>query len=552
MGPSTSAPAQASNGQSGQAPLPPQSPPFTPPHHTPPPFPSFANSTPSGYTPPASPFPPPSPVPAPVNYQMSTAPSPDPPLPPMFEFASDFPDTPETPESSPRRINAWMVVAGLVVLVLVSVGLLQWQRSRVPSGSSAGVTTRTSPSSLGLSVERVGNDLRVSWNRNDANVARAQAAILVIHDGSNPQQDILLDGNQLRNGSVLYSPVSGYVQFRLEMLGAGTQTASESVLAISGRQRAPEAAAIPPSTPAPSNVERAARRTPEPQSRVSTPPPAPVSARLSTPAPPVSTPVQPPVSNPVSALPSPTVAKQSAPPAERLREPKRIFVPPASAPGTQQVRVVMVDPPPSQRAGQTQASSPLAGNVSFAAPPPAPAPPAAVSTPEAKPQVTEAKPQVNEAKPQVAEAKPQVNESKPLISETRIQPPEVKPQAIESKPQPTQTTAPLVIAPPVAEPSTSAAYVPPRPLVQTQPALPREIRSMLFGEATVDVKVKTDPTGKVTGVEAVSKPGPLRPFLERAALDAARLWRFTPARMGDRAVAGETVVQFTFRSAQGK
>ena len=225
-------------------------------------------------------------------------------------------------------------------------------------------------------------------------------------------------------------------------------------------------------------------------------------------------------------------------------------MPPASAPGTQQARIVMVDPPPSnQRTSQSQASSTLAQNLTFAAPPPpvpTPAPQAAAPVPETKPQATEAKPQATEAKPQAAEARTQVTEVKPLVRET-------SPPAVETKPpQPTQTETPLVISSPVAQQPSSVAYVPPRPIVQTQPALPREIRSMLFGEATVDVRVKTDLAGKVIGVEAVSKPGPLRPFLERAALDAARLWRFTPARMGDRAVTGETVVQFTFRSAQGK
>jgi outer membrane biosynthesis protein TonB len=39
----------------------------------------------------------------------------------------------------------------------------------------------------------------------------------------------------------------------------------------------------------------------------------------------------------------------------------------------------------------------------------------------------------------------------------------------------------------------------------------------------------------------------MRPFLERAAADAARLWRFEPARLGDQKVEGEALIQFRFR-----
>jgi TonB family protein len=70
---------------------------------------------------------------------------------------------------------------------------------------------------------------------------------------------------------------------------------------------------------------------------------------------------------------------------------------------------------------------------------------------------------------------------------------------------------------------------------------------MIWKEVVVDVRVKVDAAGKVVSTEATQMPGPMRPFLERTAADAARLWRFEPARLGDQKVEGEALIQFRFR-----
>jgi TonB family protein len=75
---------------------------------------------------------------------------------------------------------------------------------------------------------------------------------------------------------------------------------------------------------------------------------------------------------------------------------------------------------------------------------------------------------------------------------------------------------------------------------------------MIWNEAVVDVRVKVDATGKVISAEPMRLAGPMRPFLERAAADAARLWRFEPARLGDQKVEGEALVQFRFRATNTK
>jgi hypothetical protein len=106
---------------------------------------------------------------------------------------------------------------------------------RNPHAADAAATGEAS-SLLGLLVSRDGADLRVSWKRNSPLLAGAPAAVLSIRDGEQ-SQEILLNTIQLQSGSVLYTPVSANVQFRLELLSASSgQRADETVLAISGRQ----------------------------------------------------------------------------------------------------------------------------------------------------------------------------------------------------------------------------------------------------------------------------------------------------------------------------
>ena len=75
---------------------------------------------------------------------------------------------------------------------------------------------------------------------------------------------------------------------------------------------------------------------------------------------------------------------------------------------------------------------------------------------------------------------------------------------------------------------------------------------MIWNEVVVDVRVKVDATGKVISAEPMRLSGPMRPFLERAAADAARQWRFEPAQIGDDKVEGEALVQFRFKATNTK
>lgn len=81
-------------------------------------------------------------------------------------------------------------------------------------------------------MDRRVNDLRVSWSQDTPLVHNAREAVLSIRDGDLQRQELYLDAEQLRNGSVLYSPVSANVQFRLEVTALDKRKTSETVLTL--------------------------------------------------------------------------------------------------------------------------------------------------------------------------------------------------------------------------------------------------------------------------------------------------------------------------------
>jgi hypothetical protein len=66
----------------------------------------------------------------------------------------------------------------------------------------------------------------------------------------------------------------------------------------------------------------------------------------------------------------------------------------------------------------------------------------------------------------------------------------------------------------------------------------------------VSIKVYIDAKGTVVGTEPVSKEKGLAEYLSNVAADAARQWRFTPARRGDQNMPTETVLHFRFGNSR--
>ena len=95
-------------------------------------------------------------------------------------------------------------------------------------------------------------------------------------------------------------------------------------------------------------------------------------------------------------------------------------------------------------------------------------------------------------------------------------------------------------APAASPPSRESA----RPLVSPHPIYPRQARLMGW-EGTVILQLLVDTQGNVAKVTVVTGSG--FALLDESAVDAARHWRFEPAREGGRPTAMVHEVRFRFR-----
>jgi TonB family protein len=76
------------------------------------------------------------------------------------------------------------------------------------------------------------------------------------------------------------------------------------------------------------------------------------------------------------------------------------------------------------------------------------------------------------------------------------------------------------------------------------PNVPQSIKDTIQGHVKVRIGLQVDSSGSVADA-TIDSPGPSRYFANRA-LEAARGWKFTPARMDGRAVASKWILQFHF------
>jgi protein TonB len=159
--------------------------------------------------------------PEPLDSRELAAPSPETkpaePIPATEAVETEAP--PVVSATAPRRKLLWLAVAA--ALAASSGALLLYP----------GLFRRTPrpPAALTLRIERTATDLLLTWNRDSDAVRNARKAVLSISDGDH-QENLDLNLSDLRNGSIVYSPLSSDVSFRMEVTGADqSKTASESV-----------------------------------------------------------------------------------------------------------------------------------------------------------------------------------------------------------------------------------------------------------------------------------------------------------------------------------
>jgi hypothetical protein len=172
------------------------------------------------------------------------------------------PEAPQPARGGPNR-HVWR--AGLFALGMIALGAVGYQGylAWAPRGGAAASQASDAPA-LGLQVGRQGADLRVSWNRNSPAIIQATDGLLSIHDGDAQHQELHLDPDQLRHGSVTYTPANADVSFRLEITAPGNSKTSETVLALTAARPALPASSQPPARGPSPQSDAAAATSPAP------------------------------------------------------------------------------------------------------------------------------------------------------------------------------------------------------------------------------------------------------------------------------------------------
>lgn len=107
------------------------------------------------------------------------------------------------------------------------------------SGPAAVPAQHQDSSALALRVEHSGGDMLLTWNRDADVVKTATHAVLSITDGDQ-HQNVEMDLSQLRNGSIMYTPLTPDVSFKMEVTGQDqTKVTSESLRSLRNPRPSP-------------------------------------------------------------------------------------------------------------------------------------------------------------------------------------------------------------------------------------------------------------------------------------------------------------------------
>jgi TonB family protein len=151
----------------------------------------------------------------------------------------------------------------LIVAVVLALGILHL-RNRGSSPITESKADISANPSLGFRFERDGTDVRLIWNADAAGIVRATDGDLIINDGP-LTKTVHLDANDLKRGTITYSPLTSELVFRLSVNSPdAANPVSESVRIISGlpsvamdQPAQPSAAALNSSSPVSHTVSSA-------------------------------------------------------------------------------------------------------------------------------------------------------------------------------------------------------------------------------------------------------------------------------------------------------
>ena len=197
------------------------------------------------------------------------APPPAPPAEPEIETVAPAfieAEVAVAPARKNRKLRL-IVAAAISMLVLVGGSLVVYPMLR--KSLSRPTVAQQDSSPLSLRVERTSGGMLLTWNRDLAVIQKATKVVLSISDGDR-HENIQLDPNQVRTGSILYPPITGDVSFQMEVTDPRqSKTTSESLRVLDPRPSPladPSAAGGKQTTPVkPGASPTAADTTPAPE-----------------------------------------------------------------------------------------------------------------------------------------------------------------------------------------------------------------------------------------------------------------------------------------------
>jgi TonB family protein len=119
-------------------------------------------------------------------------------------------------------------------LIMAAAGIVSMRGTQLFHAVSGSFKSFEDTRALGLKLQRAGNDWQLSWDRTAPFLLKATAGHLSITDGF-IHKNVYLDINELRSGSIMYTPITDDVMLHLEVLGPESVTlASETVRIVAG------------------------------------------------------------------------------------------------------------------------------------------------------------------------------------------------------------------------------------------------------------------------------------------------------------------------------
>jgi len=134
-----------------------------------------------------------------------------------------------------RQHILWAAAAVAVAALAIS-GYALFSKHAAPAAAPAqpAAVAPATKQSLALTAERRGTDLVLSWNRESMSITRASYGMLIIK-GKDGRRDIALTPDQLRAGSIVYTPTTDQVEVELSVV-AGEQVTKDSVIVFLPRK----------------------------------------------------------------------------------------------------------------------------------------------------------------------------------------------------------------------------------------------------------------------------------------------------------------------------